>query len=118
MFHCNFRVPITIHPSFWVLALLLAFLNSSTIVEGVFWVFIVFISVLVHEYGHALAALCFNQNPKIELVASGGLTSYQGEKPFLWKEFHRCFKRPSYGFCSLFCGLPSFKMGIFYISWR
>ena len=43
------------------------------------WVFVIFISILVHEFGHALTACYFGQKPRIELVAFGGLT-YPGKQ--------------------------------------
>ena len=40
------------------------------------WVAIVFISVLVHELGHALVGRMFGLDPQIELHGMGGTTSW------------------------------------------
>jgi Zn-dependent protease len=41
------------------------------------WVVIVFVSVLVHEFGHAFTARAFGQQPYISLHAMGGLTAWR-----------------------------------------
>ena len=40
----------------------------------------VFVSILLHELGHALVARAFGAKPNITLYAMGGLTSYQGAR--------------------------------------
>ncbi len=47
----------------------------QAVVLGVLaWMLIVFISVLIHELGHAMAYRAFGQQPSIALVSLGGLT--------------------------------------------
>lgn len=65
------------------------------------WIPIIFISILFHEYGHALTSLFFGQHPKIALVAFGGVTYPQGSRLSLWKEFFVVLNGPLFGF-SLF----------------
>ncbi|MBN1209648.1 MAG: site-2 protease family protein [Myxococcaceae bacterium] len=48
------------------------------------WMLIVFVSVLVHELGHALAYRAFGFQPSIALVSLGGVTSTNTAKPLLW----------------------------------
>ena len=48
------------------------------------WVAIVFVSVLVHELGHALVALAFHYQPSIQLVALGGFTKPNAPGPIPW----------------------------------
>jgi Zn-dependent protease/thioredoxin-like negative regulator of GroEL len=43
------------------------------------WLGVVFLSVLLHEFGHALAARAFGLSPAIRLYAMGGLTSWQSQ---------------------------------------
>ena len=62
------KIPISIKPFFWIFAVLIGFLMSGTLLGTIIWVVIIFVSVLVHELGHATVALAFNQNPKIELM--------------------------------------------------
>src|SRR3546814_18959362 len=62
-------------------------LSSGTVGGTLVWTVIVFLSVLIHEYGHALTAVAFGQRARIELVALGGVTQRSGTKLNLWKEF-------------------------------
>ena len=48
------------------------------------WVAIVFLSVLIHELGHALVSLAFHYHPSIQLVALGGLTKPNAPGPIPW----------------------------------
>ena len=69
-------IPTKIEPSFFVLSLFLGAsrgLNLSLLLE---WVVVVFISVLLHELGHALVARQFGMSPQITLYSMGGLTSW------------------------------------------
>lgn len=89
-------IPIHIYPIFWILAFAIGWINTpsmtqvgpATVFLGVgIWVAIVFISVLIHEYGHALTAIAFGQKAHIDLLGFGGLTHRHGQKLKLWKEF-------------------------------
>jgi len=69
-------IPTKIEPSFLVLSLFLAAsrgLNPPLLLE---WLVVVFISVLLHEIGHALVARRFGLSPHITLHSMGGLTSW------------------------------------------
>ena len=81
------KIPVTISPLFWVVAAMIGFLNTNHIIGTLIWIPIIFISILFHEYGHALTSLFFGQHPKIALVAFGGVTYPQGPRLHLWKEF-------------------------------
>lgn len=71
-----FGIPVTIHLSFLVIAALIGFSSRRPIVYLVAWVVIVFISILIHELGHALTARSYGAEVEIELNAIGGLTSW------------------------------------------
>lgn len=62
------------------------------------WVGIIFFSVLIHEFGHALTAIAFRQKAQIQLVALGGLTSFDGPKLRFWQQFLITFNGPLFGF--------------------
>ena len=91
-------IPITIHVSFWLVCALIGFLSSHTLIGTAVWIFIILLSVLFHELGHALTALFFKQQPQIELVALGGLTYHNGQKLSVWKQFLIVFNGPLFGF--------------------
>ena len=81
-------IPVRVSPLFFLTAALIGFLWSNTLMGTLIWMMIIFVSVLVHEYGHALTAKAFGQSPRIELVAFGGLTIPQGKRLSL-RKLHR-----------------------------
>lgn len=77
-----FGIPVLVHPFFWVtLALIGGALgaNSPSAILGV-CLFLVagFISILIHELGHALTARHFGARSEIVLQAFGGYAAYSG----------------------------------------
>jgi Zn-dependent protease len=93
------KIPITIYPTFWILAALIAILfGEGDFLKMFIWVGVIFISVLFHEFGHALTALLFGRSPRIELVAMGGLTYHDGDKLPYWKQFFITLNGPVFGF--------------------
>lgn len=93
------KIPIVISPLFWGLALLIGWMNTATIPGTLIWTMIILGSVLIHEYGHALTALAFGQQARIELVALGGVTKREGDSRKLWKEFLITLNGPLAGLC-------------------
>ena len=65
-------IPVTVHPLFWLIALLLG--SSGDILLVPIWVAVIFASILVHELGHALAFRRYGQRSQIVLHFAGGLT--------------------------------------------
>lgn len=74
------RVPVRVRPTFWLVAVLLGLGLRDNVGLLVTWVGIVFVSVLVHEMGHALIARRFGAEVAITLTTFGGYTewSHQG----------------------------------------
>lgn len=95
-------IPIYIHPFFWLLAAAIGWFSSLTIQGTLIWIGIILLSVLVHEYGHALTALACRQKVHIELMGFGGVTQREGGRLSLWKEFLIVLNGPLAGF--LLCG--------------
>ena len=92
------RIPIAIHPLFWIFAAFIGWFYTQTFIGVLIWVGIIFFSVLIHEFGHALTAVVFKQKTQIQLVALGGLTSYEGPKLRFWQQFLIAFNGPLFGF--------------------
>lgn len=92
------RIPVIIHPFFWIFAAILGWLASGTLMGMLIWVGIIFFSVLFHEYGHALTAVMFKQEARIQLIALGGVTSFDGPKLKFWQQFIITFNGPLFGF--------------------
>jgi stage IV sporulation protein FB len=65
--------PVRVHPLFWLIAILLGS-ASGDILQILIWVFVVFVSILIHELGHALAFRRYGLSSQIILHFSGGLT--------------------------------------------
>lgn len=71
-----FGVPVRVHPLFWVTTLILAARAEQIRAEEVvICVGVVFVSILVHEFGHALAYRYFGYEPRVTLYALGGLAT-------------------------------------------
>ncbi len=98
MIHIPGKIPITIHFLFWITAALIGFLNSGTWLGTLIWIFVILVSVLIHEMGHATTAVFFGLQPRIELVALGGLTYHQGDRLPFWKQFFIVLNGPVFGF--------------------
>ncbi|OGN55872.1 MAG: hypothetical protein A3D96_00290 [Chlamydiae bacterium RIFCSPHIGHO2_12_FULL_44_59] len=97
------KIPVIIHPFFWIFSGILGWLVSGTLMGMLIWVGIIFFSVLFHEFGHALTALVFNQEARIQLIALGGVTSFEGPKLKFWQQFLITLNGPLFGFL-LFLG--------------
>ncbi len=92
------RIPIFIHPWFWLTAGFIGFINSQSFLGTSIWVIVIFVSLLVHELGHALAASLFKKPARIDLVAFGGVTSYPLGGLSYKKQFLIVFAGPLFGF--------------------
>lgn len=66
------RIPVRVHPLFWLITLLLG--SAGDILLIPVWVAVIFVSILIHELGHALAFRRFGQDSQIVLHFAGGLT--------------------------------------------
>jgi Zn-dependent protease len=87
MFEFGKSIPVKVTWPFFLVAALIGFLNSLNLIGTLFWIAVIFVSVLVHEYGHAVVSKIFGQKPRIELIAFGGLTYPEGPKISGFKEF-------------------------------
>jgi len=75
----NFQVvgfPVRVHPLFWLVGLLLGFSSGNdpgAAIRLAIWLVVLFVSILVHELGHALMFRRFGRDAHIVLYAMGGL---------------------------------------------
>ena len=68
------KVPVRVHPLHWLGSLIFGWNGSGGDLRVLLlWMLAVFISILVHEMGHALAILHYGGQPHVELVMFGGL---------------------------------------------
>jgi Zn-dependent protease len=75
-----FGIPVKIDPSCLFVCALLAYSRLSQPIFLIEWLVVIFVSILVHELGHALAVRSFGLSPQIMLYSMGGLTSWTDEK--------------------------------------
>ncbi len=86
-FDMNFnllRIPVRIHPGFWIVAILFGLGDITKRPDWTLPVFVgcLFVSILVHEFGHALSARRFGaRSLRIVLHAIGGLAISDGGLP-------------------------------------
>jgi Zn-dependent protease len=69
-------IPVRVRPSFLLIAALLGLVGTTDPVFVAAWIAIVFVSILIHELGHALTARAFGADVEIELNGIGGLTRW------------------------------------------
>lgn len=91
------KILIRIHPLFWVIAGLIGWLASQSVLGTFLWGLVIVFSILVHEFGHALTATAFGQKAEINLVALGGETQRRGPQLKFWQEFFVIFNGPLAG---------------------
>ena len=77
-----FGIPCVVAPYFWILSAMLGWNFAQSSEYGLLlllvWVACVFVSIMVHELGHAFAAQHYGLQPAIALAGLGGLTSFMG----------------------------------------
>jgi stage IV sporulation protein FB len=100
-FDLNFRllgIPVRVNPFFWVMAAVLGWQGRSG-PEVIIWIACVFVSILVHEFGHGLTARTLSpQQPTIVLHGMGGLCFSERENRSPWKRLAVIVMGPGAGF--------------------
>jgi stage IV sporulation protein FB len=100
-----FGFPVRVHPFFWIITILfngdaLLRLGPEYLLIGVA---VVFVSILVHELGHALAFRRFGADADIVLYAFGGLAIPTNDISGRWRRIFVALAGPLAGF--VLCGL-------------
>ncbi|HVX16111.1 MAG TPA: site-2 protease family protein [Pirellulales bacterium] len=97
----NFRVagvPVRVHPLFWLVTAILGASRDTRPVDVFIWVAAVFISILVHELGHAVMIHYFGWQPRVVLYSFGGLAAYEPTWHRTWPQVIISFAGPAAGF--------------------
>jgi Zn-dependent protease len=91
-------IPVRIHPLFWVMTAVLGW-ESHDRFYVLIWVACVLLSILVHEFGHALTArdLC-RKRPAVILYLMGGLCVYDSDERRPWRRAAVLIMGPGAGF--------------------
>lgn len=97
-------VPVRIHPLFWLVSVLLGLPRNGSSLDGgppaavivLIWVAAVFVSILVHEMGHAFAIRHYGWRPRVVLWQLGGLAIWDtSDSPYSYSyEYNRNENNP------------------------
>ncbi|MBT5019471.1 MAG: hypothetical protein HON04_12095 [Planctomicrobium sp.] len=78
-----FNIPVRISAWFWLMGAVFGFNAVELEAEYLLlWMGILFVSILVHEFGHALVAKAFGYRPHVLLYHFGGLAMYQPDSRY------------------------------------
>lgn len=96
------RIPVRVLPTFWLCGIL----SGSSLLDGGhfellgIWIACLFVSILIHEMGHAVMAYAYGWPPQVYLYHFGGLAVY---RPYhgqtTWQSIAISFAGPAAGFC-------------------
>jgi Zn-dependent protease len=92
-----FGFPVRVHPFFWLVTLLLG-LQLEQPVKILIWIIVVFVSILVHELGHAFLQRYYGGRPWITLYSFGGLASCNDCNRAPWPQIIISLAGPVAGF--------------------
>jgi stage IV sporulation protein FB len=90
--------PVRIHPFFWLTSLLTYRAGGGDLRPAFIWAGVVFVSILIHETGHALAARVCRERPWIVLHGMGGLCVHEGRFLTISERLLISFCGPGAGF--------------------
>lgn len=96
-------IPVRIHPGFWIASALLGGIgiDNGSIAPTLIWIACVFVSILVHEFGHALAYRACGQWPRVVLYHMGGLAIGTEEERRPWRRLGIILAGPGAGLALL-----------------
>jgi stage IV sporulation protein FB len=97
-----FGVHVRVHPFFWLMTLILGWgatgLGRGDMRSGLaylaLWVLCVFVSILIHEFGHIIMGRLFGSRGHIVLHSFGGLAIGSNSLPRRWQRFLVSFAGP------------------------
>ena len=86
-----FGIPVEVQPFFWISLVIIGSMggadSTAAFFEILLFVLAGFISIMVHELGHALTARGFGASTSITLQAFGGYAAYSGIQMNRWQSF-------------------------------
>src|SRR5690349_4147218 len=94
-----FGFPVRVHPYFWVVTLLLSLGGGAADpLNTLSWVAVAFVSILLHELGHASLQRFYGGHPWITLYGLGGLASCNDGPRTPWRRIAILLAGPGAGF--------------------
>lgn len=70
------NIPVYIQPTFWLFLLFFSNFYKDPSIESLIVALVMIVSLLVHEYGHAITAVFFGARPTITLEGLGGKAEF------------------------------------------
>ncbi len=113
LFFTFLRIPVRICPTFLLFVLFFSRLYAEFRVENGILAAVFFISLLVHEYGHALTASYFGAKPSISLEAFGGRSEYNTYRISSRQQFWITLNGPLLQSSFIFIPYLLLKIGVF-----
>jgi Zn-dependent protease len=107
------KIPVHIHPTFWIFLLFFTGIIHDPSVKSALIGGVMFVSLLVHEYGHALTAVYFGTQPTVTLEAFGGKASYNARGISKKQEFLITLNGPLLESMLIVVSYAFIKSGIF-----
>lgn len=101
-----FGLPVRVHPAFWVVGAVMGYspgwageLGVNVMAVCFLWCLVLFVSILIHELGHAWMAESFGWPTSIVLYHFGGLAAYRAVRGYSFKkQIAVAFAGPGAGF--------------------
>jgi stage IV sporulation protein FB len=94
-----FGTDVRVHPMFWLFSAILGWGWQSFGIEYLLiWIGCMFVSILVHEFGHVFAGQFFGRESAIVLYAFGGLAVGANHLHRRWERVIVCLAGPAAGF--------------------
>jgi stage IV sporulation protein FB len=94
-----FGIPVRVHPFFWVTTVFLGLGGKEADPKDILvWVGVVFVSILVHEFGHATMQRFYGGHPRVTLYGLGGLAACDDCDRTPWRQILILLAGPGAGF--------------------
>ena len=99
-----FGIPVRVHPLFWLVSAIIGWgYREAGVGILAMWIGVVFVSILVHEMGHAMTTIWFGRPSHVVLYSFGGLAISDFALPRRWQRILVSLAGPGAGF--VLCGL-------------
>lgn len=97
------KIPVRIHPLFWLISIAFGVMAARNSGQGFFvaialWTAAMFVSILIHELGHAAIAKAYGWPPRVVLYSMGGLAIYTPSRQTRSSRIAIAFAGPGAGF--------------------
>lgn len=94
-----FGIPVRVHPMFWLMGMVLSYHEKIPFGYVAVGVGCIFLSILVHEFGHALSSIYYgDRHPRVVLYQMGGLCISGDKELHRWPRISMLLWGPGAGY--------------------